>query len=118
MSPKNSVRRVVCQWYGLATMPLTVLTREEEAERFERNHPEIPPLMWEFISHRKRQAFLWSRRDDVDVVVRVGDDYKLIQDLYFKDAFDSDKEWRQKCQEEIEYCQEAYVVFHDGDDLE
>ena len=118
MSPKESVRKVVREWYGLFTMPMMVLTCEEELVRFERNHPEVPPLMWEFINHRKRQAFLWSRRDDVDVVVRVGDGYKMIQDLYFKDAFDSDQEWRQKCQEEIEYCPEVYVVFHDGDDPE
>ena len=110
---KDFVRKVVCEWYGLFTMPLTVMTREEEEEEFEKAHPEIPKHLWEFVNHRNRQAFLWARNDDVDIVIREGNDYKLVQDMFFKDQFDSDKEWREKCMEWIALSEEAWVVYHD-----
>lgn len=111
---KDFVRKVVCEWYGMPHMPLTILTREEEEEKFEDIHQEIPSFLWEFVNHRTRQAFLWARRDDVDVVIREGNSYKLVQDMFFKDAFDSDKEWRERCMEWIAHtAEEVWLVFHD-----
>ena len=110
---KDFVRKVVCQWYGMPTMPMTVMTREEEEEKFESVHTEIPKFLWEFVNHRTRQALLWARRDDVDAVIREGDSYKMVQDMFFRDAFDSDKEWRERCMEWIAHSEEVWLVFHD-----
>jgi len=111
---KDFVRKVVCEWYGLFTMPLTIMTREEEEEAFEKAHAYIPKSLWESVNHRTRQAFLWARNDDVDIVIRENGHYKLIQDMFFKDQFDSDKEWREMCMEWIAHTAgEVFVVYHD-----
>jgi len=110
---KDFIRKVVCEWYGMPTMPMTVMTREEEEEKFESIHLEVPKFLWEVVNHRTRQAFLWARNDNVDVVIREGDSYKMVQDMFFRDAFDSDKEWRQKCMEWIAHAEEVWLVFHD-----
>ena len=94
-------------------MPLTILTREEDEERYEKWHPEVPPTLWEFIDHKKRLGLLWARNSEVDVVIREGNDYKLVQDIFFKDQFDSDTEWREKCMEWIAHSEEVWVVYHD-----
>jgi len=110
---KDFVRKVVCQWYGMPVLPLTVMTREEEEEKYEKWHPEVPPNLWEFVDHRKRQGLMWARDTGVDVVVREEGNYKLIQDMFFKDAFDSDAEWREKCMEWIRHSAEVWIVIHD-----
>lgn len=113
MSPRDTVRKTVCEWYGMFSMPLTVMTREEEEEKFETAHPEIPKHLWEVVNHRTRQAFLWARHDDVDIVVKDGNGYKMVQDLFFKDAYDTDADWRRAVMEWIASCQEVWVVYHD-----
>ena len=110
---KDFIRKVVAEWYGMPGMPLTIMTREEERERYEQWHPEVPPSLWEFIDHKKRQGLMWARDAGVDVVIREEGSYKLVQDIFFKDAFDSDAEWREKCQEWIAHAEEVWFVIHD-----
>lgn len=114
---KDFVRKVVCDWYGMPTMPMTILSREEEIERFEKQHPEIPPFLWEFINHRTRQAFLWVRRDDVDIVVKDTkhgqSQYRMIQDMIFRGNYEKDIEWKAVVMEIAAHWEEIWVVFHD-----
>ena len=113
MSPQNQIRQIVCRWYGMIGMPLRVVCRQQEIEDYENAHPEVPPHLWEFVNHRLRQALLWARSDDVDVVIREDGRFVLIQDLIFREKYDSVEEWRQACQEWITNSSEVFLVFHE-----
>jgi hypothetical protein len=94
-------------------MPLRVLPYQQEVDEYEARHPEVPPQMWEFICHKLRISLLWMRDDAVDVVVGCGDGYTLVQDLIFRDQYDSVEDWHKACQKEIMNNPEVWIVYHD-----
>lgn len=109
---KDYIRKVVIEWYGMFTMPLKVMTREEEVEEFEKAHPEVPPPLWDFVNHKARLALLWAKNDDVDIVVRDQDKYVMVQDMFFRANYDTEKDWKQEVMEWIANCEEVWVVYH------
>ena len=113
MSPKDMIRQIVCRWYGMIGMPLRILSCEEEIEEYETNHPEVPPNVWEFVNHKLRQAILWAKNDDVDVIIEDGGVFTLVQDLIFREKFDSMEDWRKECQEEIIHAPKVWIVYHE-----
>lgn len=115
MSPQIKIRQLVCRWYGMMGMPLRVLSAQQEVEQYENAHPEVPPELWEFINHKLRLSLLWMRDDAVDVVVRYEGGYILVQDLLFRENYDSVEAWQKACQQEILTNPEVWVVIHEGD---
>ena len=109
---KDFIRKIVCEWYGVLGMPMRILTREEEVEEFETAHPEVPPFMWEFVNHKARLALRWAKDTDVDIIVRDGDRYVLVQEMFFRGNYDSDKDWKAEVMEWISHCEEVWVVYH------
>ena len=115
----RTLRSIVADWYGLLAhqMPMRIETREEEVEAFEREHPEVPMVLWEFVNHPIRQVLMWFRRSDVDIVVwnEPSQSMKLVQDLCFKDAYADDKAWRQAILEVLkDESKKVWFVFHDS----
>jgi len=112
----DAIKAVVAEWYGLSPeqMPMRILTREEEREEFEADHPEIPSWCWEAVSHPARQTFLWVRRPDVDLVIwnHARGNYCLIQDLCFKDNYPDEKAWWAAVQKEVTERSQVWFVFH------
>lgn len=92
------MKALVAEWYGLLPhqMPMRILTREEEIDGFVGDHPELPEWALEALNHSVRQVFLWLRRPDVDILI--WDDatqaVRLIQDICFKDAYETHEAWR------------------------
>jgi hypothetical protein len=113
----DAIKAVVAEWYGLppSQMPMLVLTREQERESFETDHPEIPSWCWAAVNHAARQTFLWTRRPDVDLVVwnHARGGYCLIQDLCFKDAYPDETAWWAAVQKEVTERSQVWVVFHE-----
>ena len=113
----KTMRAVVADWYGLTPtqMPMVIWTREEEAERFEADHPEVPAWAWEYVNHPQRQMFQWARRADVDIVVwdEQSASMKLVQDICFKDAYVDDVAWRNAVLEIVkDPTRKVWIVFH------
>ena len=114
----DAIKAVVAEWYGLPPhqMRLRVMTREEEAESFEADHPEIPAWCWDAVSHPARQLFMWVRRPEfVDIVVfnTATLSYCVIQDLVFKDAYPDEKAWWAAIRKELDERSHVWFVFHD-----
>jgi hypothetical protein len=38
----RALRATVTGWYGLVTMPMRIVTREDEIDHFEAEHVEVP----------------------------------------------------------------------------
>ncbi len=114
----NALKAVVADWYGLQShqMPMRVMTREEEIDEFVNDHPELPEWAWEALNHSVRQVFLWLRRPDVDILVwcEESQSAKLVQDICFKDAYETHEAWRDavlalvKCPKH-----QVWIVFHE-----
>lgn len=109
-----SIRSVVCEWYGLHTMPLTIQTREEEMDAFETEHSYISRDLWVFVNHAARVVFRWSRDTDIDLVVWSGD-YRMIQDVCFKDAYEDATAWNEAVLAIVrDPTQKVWVVSHEA----
>ena len=109
------IRALVCEHYGVRGMPMTVLLREDEIAAFESEHPEVPPMLWEFVNHNIRLVRMWSRLDPcVDLVVWCPntESYKLVQDVCFKDAYPDAAPWSRAVFELIKANSEVWVVTH------
>jgi hypothetical protein len=111
-SPQNKIRLLVSRWYGMIGMPLRVLPYQQEVDEYEKAHPEVPPELWQFVDHKLRLSLLWMR-EDVDIVVRLGDGYTLVQDLIFRDQYDSVEAWHKACRHEIMNNPEVWIVYHE-----
>ena len=110
------LKSVVAEWYGMASMPMRVMTREEEIDGFVGDHPELPEWALEAINHSVRQVFLWLRRPDVDILV--WDDElqkaKLVQDICFKDAYETHEAWRDAVLALVkDPARTVWIVFHE-----
>lgn len=112
----DAIKAVVAEWYGLPPeqMPMIVMTRDEEREQFETDHPEIPAWCWEAVNHAARQTFLWVRHPGLDLVVwdTAQGNYRLIQDLVFKDNYPDEKAWWAAVQKEVTERSQVWFVFH------
>ena len=107
----------VADWYGLTPekMPVIVMTREEEIAEFEHDHPELAPMLWEYVNHPVRQTMMWARRDDVDIVVwsSQSQSHRMVQDIRFRDAYPDEAAWRQAILEVVkDPAMKVWIVFH------
>ncbi len=108
---------LVADWYGLDTMPMTVWTREEEIERFEAEHSEVFPELWDLVNHPVRQVRMWAKHDWVDIVVwnEATQTLRMIQDICFKDAYPNETEWHKAVLEVLkDATMKVWIVFHAG----
>lgn len=115
---RERVARTVCEWYGVARMPLRVLTRAEEQEEFESLNPFLPACVWDCLNHDARLVWRWSRDPaGMDMVVwnEESMSYRMVQDVCFKDAYPDATEWYQAIQKRIHNTKGVWIVFH-GDD--
>jgi hypothetical protein len=111
------IASLVADWYGLTPekMPVIVMTREEEITGFETDHPELAPMLWEYVNHPVRQTMMWARRDDVDIVVwsSQSQSYRMVQDIRFRDAYPDEAAWRQAILEVVkDPAMKVWIVFH------
>ena len=116
MTPASTIRELVSCHYGLADMPMRVLTRQEEIAEFERNHPEVPPPLWEFVNHDVRLIRIWAKIElctDLVVWDPTSQSYRLVQDLCFVDAYPTVAAWHQAIFELIRSSKDVWVVIHD-----
>ena len=115
---RSLVSVAVCEWYGMERMPLRVLTREEEMEEFMELNPFLPECVWDCVNHDARLVFRWAR-DPVGMEIVVWNEesmsYRMIQDLCFKDSYETSVEWYLAIQKRIRGAKGVWVVFH-GDD--
>lgn len=113
------IRTCVSEWYGVPSMPMSILTREAEIDAFEKEHDYIPPDMWQFVNHPLRQVFRWLRDPCcVDIVVwnEASASHRMVQDLCFKDAYPSDAEWHRAILEIVkDPKREVWIVTHEDD---
>lgn len=114
-SSKSLIRQVVCEWYGLLTMPMAIHTREEEQDWYETEHSYINRDMWMFVNHSARLVFRWSKDADIDLVVwnEASGSYRMIQDVCFKDAYPDAIAWNRAVMAIVsDPAAEVWVVSH------
>ena len=119
MAGSQDIRKVVADWYGLLPhqMPMTVWTREEEVERFEAEHSEVFPELWDLVNHPIRQVRMWAKHDWIDIVVwsSQSQSFKLVQDICFKDAYPDEKAWHQAVLDVLKDTElKVWIVTHAG----
>lgn len=121
MPVKNSVwdtaviRALVREWYGLLEMPLRIVTKEEEIEEFEAEHPEVPVCLWEYVNHTVRLVRMWAKPElCVDIVVwdETSQSHRMVQDVCFKDAYPEVLAWYQAVADLVKRSAKVWVVFH------
>lgn len=113
----NAIRKIVADHYGVRGMPMIVMKMEDEIAKYEMEHTEVPPALWEYVNHKSRLVRMWARADlNVELVVKEGEEYRLVQDVCFLDAFPSAEAWRIAVYQLICRSQEVWVVFH-GDEM-
>lgn len=113
----NAMKAVVAEWYEMPAMPMRILTREEEAETFEAEHPEVPDWCWEHIKHPVRQTFMWARHEFVDILVwnEPSQSVRLVQDICFKDAYSDVASWHAAVRDIVaDPARRVWIVFHEG----
>jgi hypothetical protein len=113
----NALRATVASWYGMDDMPMTVWTREEEIERFEAEHAEVFPELWDLVNHSVRQVRMWAKHDWVDIVVwnPPSRSFRMVQDLRFKDAYPNETEWHKAVLEVLKDPElRVWIVMHSG----
>lgn len=92
-----AIRTLVCDWYGVHDLPMTLQSREDEINEFQSTHWYIPADWWSVVNHASRHVLLWARdsTDCLDLVVWDTDlqTYRLLQEVCFKDAYPTTTEW-------------------------
>lgn len=91
----RALRATVTGWYGLVTMPMRIMSREDEIDHFEAEHIEVPVELWEYVNHPIRQVRMWAKHDWVDIVVwnKPSQSFRMVQDVCFKDSYATEIEW-------------------------
>ena len=92
----EQIRALVREWHGDASLKLRILTREEEIAQFEDDHPEVMPVIWEYVNHGRRLFRMWAKLEPcIDIVVwhPQSMSHRLIQDVFPKDAYPSVEQW-------------------------
>ena len=119
-TPKAStiIRRLVAEHYGMRGMPMNVLLREDEIVAYEADHPEVPPVMWEFVNHHLRLIRMWAKSGDpcVDIVVWCDNiqAYKMVQDVCFIDSYPNAETWHRAVSDLVKASPEVWVVTHEA----
>jgi len=122
MPVKNSVwdtaciRALVSEWYGLQDMPMRIVTREDEIEQFEADHPEVPACLWEYVNHTVRIVRMWAKPElNIDIVVwdATSQSHRLVQDVCFKDAYPDVMAWYQAVAALVKATETCWIVFHE-----
>lgn len=120
MVPSLSViRSLVAAHYGVRGMPMRVLKKADEVLAFEAEHPEVPPMLWEFVNHDIRLVRMWARADlclDLVVFHAETQTYQMIQDVCFVDAYPDATAWHRAVFDLVKANPDVWVVTH-GDDL-
>jgi hypothetical protein len=112
----RALRATVTGWYGLVTMPMRIVSREDEIDEIEREHIEIPVELWEYVNHPVRQVRMWAKHDWVDIVVwnKSSQSFRMIQDIRFKDAYATETEWHTAVLEVLKDKEvSVWFVFHE-----
>ena len=114
----SALKAIVADWYGLLPhkMPMRVVTREDEIEAFEQEHIEVPVELWELVNHSIRQMRMWAKHDWIDVVIwsEASQSFKLVQDVCFRDAYETETEWHKAVLEILKDKEKkVWFVFHE-----
>ena len=112
----RSLRNTVASWYGMLTMPMRIVSREDEVEQFEAEHIEVPVELWELVNHPLRQMRMWAKHDWIDIVVwnEPSQSFRMIQDICFKDAYANEFEWHKAVLEIVkDETKKVWFVFHE-----
>ena len=110
----NPIRSLVCEHYAMPTMPMRVMTREEDILAYELEHPEVPHMLWKSVDHNIRLMREWRRATHcVDLVVEVNGEYRMVQDICFIDAYTNADAWSHGVLALIRSSQPVWVVRHD-----
>lgn len=118
--PSSIIRALVATHYGVRGMPMRVLKKADEVLAFEADHPEVPPMLWEFVNHDIRLVRMWARVDlNVELVVWCDNtqSYAMVQDVCFRDGYPDAETWHRAVFNLVKASPELWVVTH-GDDLQ
>lgn len=110
------VREVLFDWYGTRALRLRIRRLSDEIDEFEKDHPEVPPFLWQFVNHHTRLVHQWSRADlCIDLVVwdETTESPKLVQDLCFRDAYANELQWKTAIRNLIQSASCVWVVEHE-----
>lgn len=112
------IQKCLDEWYGAKMRITSIMTPDEEIADFESKHCEFPPWIWEFVSHTSRQIFLWARNeihgDTMEIVVKRDNEFRLVQDLVFRDEYPTEKAWWASIRDVFTDKEEVvYFVFHE-----
>ena len=109
------LKSVVAEWYGMPSMPMRILTLDEEIEEFEKEHVEIPVWLWQYVNHTTRQVMRWAKDTSVDILIwsPQSQSAKLVQDVCFKDAYPDETAWRKAVFALLQETERAWIVLHE-----
>lgn len=107
------IQKLVDEWYGMH-MPCRIVQKAQEIDEFEREHPEVPPMLWEYVNHDVRVWRMWCN-DVVDVVIRRNDQFVLVQDVCYLAAYPDVTSWHKAIGELIRSEPNYWLVFHRED---
>lgn len=100
--------------YGMA-LPIRVLSREDQIRNFEeQTFGMVDKWCWDIMSKNTHLILLWMQSTTcVDLIVRFNGELRFVQDLCFKDAYPTDREWRLAVKQVLDHSAECWVVFHE-----
>jgi hypothetical protein len=108
------IHDMINKWYGMK-LDITVRTREEQIRCFEAETVGlVSQWCWDIISKNTHLVLLWMQSATcVDLIVRFNGELRFVQDICFKDAYETPALWHMAIKKIIDHCAEVYVVFHD-----
>jgi hypothetical protein len=112
MTAYTEIHNLIKKWYGME-LPITIRTRAQDISEFQKDHPEIPAFCYDHIDQNMRLVLLWSRSNVcVDLIVRYDGRLRMVQDICFRDAYDSVLEFYRAIKELLDDATETWVVYH------
>ena len=107
------MNQVVSEWYGVKDIPARIVFCQDEIDEFIQEHDEVSPLLWHYVDHTRRHLNMWKRVVPcVDILVRRVNEFVMIQDVVFKDAFASTELWHAAVLRELKTGQGYWICFH------
>lgn len=104
------IQTLINEWYG-CDMPCRILSKQEEIQEFENDHPEIPPVMWEYVNHHVRVWRMWCN-DVVDIVVKRDGKFMLVNDICYVAEYENTTAWHRAIGELLRQEQDWWVALH------
>lgn len=112
MTAYTEIHNLINDWYGMQ-LPITIRTRAQDISEFQTEHTEIPAFCYPHIDHSMRLVLLWSNSNVcVDLVVRYDGRLRLVQDICFRDAYESVLAYHRAIKELLDDATEVWVVYH------